>query len=439
MQSNANVDDSGNFNLPVFGGTWNLGLFNFNSLTIIPQNYAIVVVDGVDQGSLVFRAFHSNPPTISGTVKGPTGVAISGVSVFGRATTGGNGFSSPVYSQIYTDNNGVYSFPAFASATAWEVGVDSLALGSRGFQFMPNQSIVVGAAPNYTVNFVATTRTIYTVTPGAGPNGGVSPNTPQSVGSGDSVVFTATRNSGYVVNQWTVDGNVAQTGGGQFTINHVTASHNVQVTFKTGTVPTYAVNPLYTDANGGISPNFAQVVSSGGNATFTATPNGGYVVNQWTVDGSVAQIGGISFTITNVTDNHQLGVSFQSTVLTPQSWRQAWYGTTSNSGNAADTADPYHRGITNLAVLAFFGPTQDPALAQASQLPQMQKTLTTRAFSFTQPAGVSGLTYGAQWTASLSSPNWQPITDAISGSLHTFSVPIGANTQLFLRLTVTEQ
>jgi len=125
-------------------------------------------------------------------------------------------------------------------------------------------------------------------------------------------------------------------------------------------------------------------------------------------------------------------------ISTPQSWRQAWYGNTANSGNAADTADPYHKGIANLAVFAFLGPNQNPATALMSQLPQPQKGGGNFFYSFTPPAGVSGVSYGAQYATSLNPTNWQTITDSFSGGVHTFSVPIGANAQIFLRLTVSE-
>jgi len=121
--------------------------------------------------------------------------------------------------------------------------------------------------------------------------------------------------------------------------------------------------------------------------------------------------------------------------LTPSNWRQAWFGTTTNSGNAADTADPYHTGIKNLEVLAFVGPGQNPATAKPSQLPAVQKIGGNLVFSFTQPAGESGIIYGAQSSTALNT--WQPVSDSGSGSQHTFAVPIGSNTKLFLRLLVT--
>ena len=120
-----------------------------------------------------------------------------------------------------------------------------------------------------------------------------------------------------------------------------------------------------------------------------------------------------------------------------QNWRQTWYGTTGNSGTAADSADPYHTGISNLAVFAFFGPSQNPATASLAMLPQVQSSGGNYFFSFTQPAGVSGITYGAQRSTDLAA--WSPITDTGSGNLHVFSVLLSSTPPLFIRLTVTGQ
>ena len=129
-------------------------------------------------------------------------------------------------------------------------------------------------------------------------------------------------------------------------------------------------------------------------------------------------------------------VTFTTLPFTPQDWRVKWYSTPSNTGNAADNADPYRTGIQNLAVFAFFGPDQNPAQAMIGQLPQSQIVGGNFVFSFTQPAGVSGITYGAEWRPALDTGIWQPVSDSGSGGLHTFSVPIGSNTKLFMRLTV---
>jgi hypothetical protein len=126
-----------------------------------------------------------------------------------------------------------------------------------------------------------------------------------------------------------------------------------------------------------------------------------------------------------------------TTPATPQDWRSRWYGTTLDTGDAAGTADPYGTGITNLLTFALLGPEQDPGTASITQLPQMQTSGGNLVISFNQPPGVTGVTYGAEWSATLQG-DWQPVPDTGTGTLHVFSMPIGANPQLFMRLKVTE-
>ena len=126
-----------------------------------------------------------------------------------------------------------------------------------------------------------------------------------------------------------------------------------------------------------------------------------------------------------------------TTAFTPVSWRQQWFSTTSNTGSAADAADPFQTGVPNLVVFALLGQTQNPARVTASMLPQPQKSGGNFVYTFTQPAGVSNITYGAQYSPSLTPANWQPVTDTGSGTQHIFSVPVGSNTRIFMRLTLT--
>lgn len=119
-----------------------------------------------------------------------------------------------------------------------------------------------------------------------------------------------------------------------------------------------------------------------------------------------------------------------------ESWRQTWYNSPDNSGNAADDADPYGTGVQNLAVYAFFGPGQNPATARASDLPQAQLSADSIFFDFAEPANVSGIMYGAQSNATLQDP-WQSVIDTGSGTRHIFSVPVADNPQIFMRLKVT--
>lgn len=134
-------------------------------------------------------------------------------------------------------------------------------------------------------------------------------------------------------------------------------------------------------------------------------------------------------------------------------WRLQHFGSPDNSGDGADTADPDHDGIANLAEYAF---QLDPNQSSADDLPQPSFTDAGGGFSeaaraadassgggvhftisFTQPAGVTGITYGAEWSASLAPSSWTAVPDTGSGATHTFSVPVGTNTRLFMRLTAS--
>ena len=158
---------------------------------------------------------------------------------------------------------------------------------------------------------------------------------------------------------------------------------------------------------------------------------------------SALNVATVTDTLTNFDPNATLTLpAFSMTLLkwtqpAVDAWRYTFFGTTSNTGNAANTADPFHTGIPNLAVFGLLGPSQDPAKVASALLPKPQTIGTNYVLSFTQPAGVSGVTYGAEWRPDLATGTWQPMTDAGSGSVHTFSVPIGSNMKMFMRLTVT--
>ncbi|ASQ45388.1 DUF1566 domain-containing protein [Legionella clemsonensis] len=72
-------------------------------------------------------------------------------------------------------------------------------------------------------------------------------------------------------------------------------------------------------ANGSISPATAQRVNAGSSLTFTATPNTGFGVNQWLLDGNVVQNGGTTFQLNNIQANHTVAVTFGQATLSPLS------------------------------------------------------------------------------------------------------------------------
>ncbi len=81
-------------------------------------------------------------------------------------------------------------------------------------------------------------------------------------------------------------------------------------------VQQFTVTPS-AGASGSISPATAQVVNAGSSLTFTATPNTGFGINQWLLDGNVVQNGGTTFQLNNIQANHALEVTFNQTTLSP--------------------------------------------------------------------------------------------------------------------------
>jgi len=175
-----------------------------------------------------------------------------------------------------------------------------------------------------------------------------------------------------------------------------------------------------------------------GNATVTAT-TGVFTVN---VSGLTP---GTDYSYAAYATN-SVGVSYSvtgifTTLATPQSWQATWFGSPTNS-NAALNADPYHTGVLNIQVFAYLGPYQDPGTASPAQLPQVQMGGGNFFYSFTEPFGVSGITYGAQWSATMRPNDWHPVPDTgdptATPPSHLFSMPMTGK-QLYMRLTLTVQ
>ena len=118
-----------------------------------------------------------------------------------------------------------------------------------------------------------------------------------------------------------------------------------------------------------------------------------------------------------------------------ENWRKIYFGSIANSGNGGDLNDYKKDGTVNLLKFAF---GLNPVLNTPGQIPQPQRSGTNFVASFIQPSGVSGITYGAEWSTTLLNGSWTPIPDTGSGAQHTFSLAIGTVPKLFMRLKVTD-
>jgi autotransporter-associated beta strand protein len=110
-----------------------------------------------------------------------------------------------------------------------------------------------------------------------------------------------------------------------------------------------------------------------------------------------------------------LGVSggtLSLTVMTQQeSWRLANFGTTANSGNAADGADPDGDGLTNAQ--EFAAGTDPNSAASALRVGQIQPSGNDLVVSF---ATVAGKTYSVERSDTLQNGSWTTVQANIAGT-----------------------
>ena len=80
----------------------------------------------------------------------------------------------------------------------------------------------------------------------------------------------------------------------------------------------------------------------------------------------------------------------------------------------------------------------NPTLAGSSaQLPLPNFSGGSLTLTVTQPTGVTGITYAAEYSTSLNPTEWSPVTGVFNSPVHTFSQPVGVNTRMFMRIVIT--
>ena len=135
---------------------------------------------------------------------------------------------------------------------------------------------------------------VYTVTPSAGANGSISPNTPQPVSHGGTKSFTGTPDTGYHIDVMggTCTGSLA---GNTYTTAAVTGNCSVTASFAKNA---YLVSTSVGAGGGSLTPS-SQSVLYQDTAAFTATPDGTHYLG--TVTGCGGSLVGNTFTTGPVT------------------------------------------------------------------------------------------------------------------------------------------
>lgn len=181
LQTTTNA--SGEFDLGVTGGTWQLQLENSNAQdqNLVGQSFAVTVADNATLSGIAL-AVKSATGVIQGQVTDEGGNPLSEVNVYAFATISGISYNAGGR----TDGSGHYSFPVIAGS--WTVGVNG-----SGLTFQ-NQSATV-SGPSTTVNFAPLVLTAHfqgTVTNNGTPVAGVQLSA--SPANGGAPFFQATTN-----------------------------------------------------------------------------------------------------------------------------------------------------------------------------------------------------------------------------------------------------
>jgi hypothetical protein len=226
-------------------------------------------------------------------------IAVSASPSAGNTVTGGGTFVSGSPTPVTATTTGGYTF------TNWTVN-GSVVSSADNYSFTLTTNI------NLVANFVSNTVG-YTIAVSASPSAGGTVAGGGTFVSGSTNTVTATTNGGYTFTNWTVNGSVVSSANDySFTL---TTNINLAANFvKNSTIYKITSN---AGKHGSINPNGLQTVTTGSTVTVTAAATNGYQVNQWLVNGEVAQTGSPVFTLRNVNTNYAVTVTFSPTGVTP--------------------------------------------------------------------------------------------------------------------------
>ncbi|MFP3953911.1 MAG: InlB B-repeat-containing protein [Candidatus Acetothermia bacterium] len=189
---------------------------------------------------------------------------------------------------------------------------------ARIFQTEGSTSGIRDTVDDGTAETLAASET-YVVTATAGANGTIDPSGDVEVMGGQDETFTIDPDSGYGIDDVTLDGtsvledvDIDSAGVGTYVLNNVTSDQDLDVTFA----DIYTVTAT-AGANGTIDPSGDVEVTGGHSRTFTMDPDAGYQIDDVTLDGTsvledvdIDSAGVGTYVLNNVTSDQDLDVTF---------------------------------------------------------------------------------------------------------------------------------
>lgn len=229
------------------------------------------------------------------------------------ATAGDNGVISPAGEVVV--NSGTNLTFTMNPARGYEVAevlVDGASVGYATVYTFTK----ISADHTISVSFQPTTVTQYTITATAGANGAISPAGEVIVNEGESRMFVMDPADGYVVGNVEIDG-VSEGALLAYTFTDVYENHTIAVTFKYAPMPVTYTITIVTDGSGTVTPSGKVAVYEGTSLTFEMTPELGYILSDFEVDGvsekanvETDEEGVSTYTLSNITKNYDLYVLF---------------------------------------------------------------------------------------------------------------------------------
>lgn len=151
----------------------------------------------------------------------------------------------------------------------------------------------------------------YTITPIAGPNGTVTPPTPQSIRAGTTQAFIITANTGYVIDA--VSGCDGTLSGSIYITAAAIEDCAVNAAFRVAL--NYTITPS-AGPNGAIAPAAPQSVVEGTAQAFTITPTNGYAIDA--VSGCNGTLSGSTFTTAAAVADCTVSATFKAAAAAVQ-------------------------------------------------------------------------------------------------------------------------
>lgn len=176
-----------------------------------------------------------------------------------------------------------------------------------------------------TVKYTQREANIYTIVTSAGLNGSVDPNGPTLVAEQQTVQFTATPDSGYLVDKWYLDGAPLDIFGPVCTLESIDSNHALHVTFE-NQVTHLVTAEILGEYPPGSEPALILIsgssddsvsVEPGDNLHFKVFPEDPpgpniYTVNKWYLDGVEVRKGGLSYHLCNINADHTVGITLKN-------------------------------------------------------------------------------------------------------------------------------